>query len=657
MTLPRDFCASSYKNNNSDLKHLDSAEATLHYLIHGHKEQRSFKSTKRKNVLYFSMQWPYYDKSSGGKRLLEILKILNKHCNVYFFANEGPNEKYEKVLKNLGIRCFCYNENIGEKLLQLKSSGLEFYASFFSWWQTEYYLNAVKSVFPGILTVGDSVDVHWLREERGNISASGKKEAEKLFYNSCDVVLAVTDHDRLEIEKECGINNVRVLSNIHKEETSTFCRGNDILFVGGFNHPPNIIAAIRAYDIYRKFKKDTKHECSLYIVGDNPTEEIISLHDGENIFVTGFVEDIRPYFEKAKVLLAPLTWGAGIKGKICEAIMHKVPVLTSNVGIEGFDLNNFEDCFIAENDREFIGALKQIYNLETELVEEITDRAFKKTISLVSQESAEATVKKILYPDPHVVISIATYKNQEILDECLESIRINSNYKNFKIVVTDNAAEKDVEILIQKYKSKNIDIEYVKNEQNKFFSRPHNEVIKRFKKSDIILLNDDVVINTKCWIRVAQNAAYIGGNIACCGGKPIMRDGKLEEAGGMIFNNGYVHTFGNGDDPNKKEYNRRKFVGYCAGSLLYMRRDAIEKVGELDENFKPLYYEDTDWQYRAHLAGLKVIYEPKCVYLHKGRSTTRDKLNEYMDICRKIFVEKYKDYDLEVYGEELKWKL
>jgi hypothetical protein len=43
--------------------------------------------------------------------------------------------------------------------------------------------------------------------------------------------------------------------------------------------------------------------------------------------------------------------------------------------------------------------------------------------------------------------------------------------------------------------------------------------------------------------------------------------------------------------------------------------------------------------------------------LHKGRSTTREKLNEYMDVCRKIFVEKYKDYDLEVYGEELKWKI
>ena len=222
MTLPIDFCASSYKDNNSDLKYLDSTEATLHYLIHGHKEQRSFKSTKRKNVLYFSMQWPYYNRSSGGKRLLEILKILSEHCNVYFFANEGPNEEYQKVLKKLGIRCFCYNKNIREKLLELKSSGLGFDASFFSWWQTEYYLNIVKSVFPGILTVGDSVDVHWLREERGKISAPEKKESEKLFYNSCDVVLAVTDDDRLEIEKECGINNVEFFLIYTKKKLRPF---------------------------------------------------------------------------------------------------------------------------------------------------------------------------------------------------------------------------------------------------------------------------------------------------------------------------------------------------------------------------------------------------------------------------------------------------
>jgi len=108
---------------------------------------------------------------------------------------------------------------------------------------------------------------------------------------------------------------------------------------------------------------------------------------------------------------------------------------------------------------------------------------------------------------------------------------------------------------------------------------------------------------------------------------------------------------GQGDNPNKSFYNKRRSVGYCSGSLLYIRRDAIKKVGNLDESLKPLYYEDTDWQYRAHLLRLEVIYEPECVYLHKGKSTTRNRLNEYANSARSIFLKKFEGYDLEAFND------
>jgi len=657
MALPLDFNAESYKRCNPDLMHLDGSQATLHYLTIGHKENRSFREKQKNNILYFSPQWPYYNRNSGGKRLLEILSILSENNNVYYFVNEGPNKEYERKLDSLGIKHFCYGIDVAEKLKDFEKKGLKFSSAFFSWWESGYYVNVVKSILPNTKIVGDSVDVHWLREERGRAPSFERKESEKLFYKSCDIVLSVTHNDRIEIENECRLSNVRVLSNIHEEQKDKFQGGNDIVFIGGFIHQPNIIAAIRTYDIYQKFKRESKEKCSLYIVGDAPTEEIKSLADNKDVFVTGYVEDIREYLKKARVLIAPLTWGAGIKGKICEAIMNKVPVLTSRIGIEGFDLNNFEDCFVANNDREFIGCLKQIYSLNDDLIKEITTKAFNKTINLVSKESARTILKKITNPEPHVVVSIVTYKNQEILDSCLDSIEKNTDYKNFQVVVADNGSEDEVESIVQKYKFRKMKIEYVRNEENEYFSRPHNKVIERFKSSDIILLNDDTVITTKCWMSIIQDSAYIAGEIACCGGKAIMENGLLEEAGSMVFNNGYGHNFGRDDDPNKKEHNIRKFVGYCSGSLLYLRRDAINKVGLLDENFKPLYFEDTDWQYRAHLLNLKILYEPKCVYIHKGRSTTRNKLNEYMEICRKTFVNKYKDFDLEEYGQEIKWNL
>jgi len=655
MTLPLSFQAELYKKCNPDLSHLDNDQATMHYLITGYKENRSFEETLRKSIIYFSPQWPCYNRNSGGKRLLEILQILCEENDVYYFVNEGPNKEYEDKLRQLGIKYFCHGIDVKSQLIKLKQENINFSTAFFSWWQTSYYVGIVRSIFPDVKIVGDSVDVHWLREERGGISSFERKESEKLFYKSCDIVLAVTHNDRLEIEKECKINNVRVVSNVHEEQCTSFQGGRDIVFLGGFVHQPNITAAIRTHEIYQRFKKESGKDCCLHIVGDRPPEEIQKLHNNKNVFVTGHVEDIKVYFKKARVLMAPLTWGAGIKGKICEAIMNKVPVLTSRIGVEGLDLNNFEDCFVAENDREFLGGLKQIYSLNEELINDITSRAFKKTINLVSKESARTIIKSIVEPNPHVVVSIVTYKNQEILKSCLKSIEENTDYKNFCIVVTDNANEKEVEAVVQRYKIKGIKIEYVGNERNEYFSRPHNKVIERFKKSDIIILNDDTIIKTKCWIRAIQDGAYIAGEVACCGGKPIMSNGLLEEAGSMIFNNGHGRNFGRDEDPNKEEHNTRKFVGYCSGCLLYLRRDALKKVGTLDENFKPLYFEDTDWQYRAHIIGLKVLYEPKCTYIHLGRSTTRNKLNEYVENCRAIFLEKYKDHDLEQYGHKIKW--
>jgi hypothetical protein len=85
-----------------------------------------------------------------------------------------------------------------------------------------------------------------------------------------------------------------------------------------------------------------------------------------------------------------------------------------------------------------------------------------------------------------------------------------------------------------------------------------------------------------------------------------MPNGKLEEAGAFVFNDGSVRNIGRDDDPNKEDYNKKKFVSYCSWSMFYLKRDAIEKVGLLDEGLTPLYYEDTDWQYRAHKEGFKI---------------------------------------------------
>ena len=111
---------------------------------------------------------------------------------------------------------------------------------------------------------------------------------------------------------------------------------NIILFVAGFGHPPNIDAAIWLVQDIMPIVWKNNPEIKLYLVGSNPTKEVINLQS-TNILVTGYVTDIvlDEYYTLARVAVVPLRFGAGIKNKVLEALSKCVPLVTTDVGVQG----------------------------------------------------------------------------------------------------------------------------------------------------------------------------------------------------------------------------------------------------------------------------------------------------------------------------------
>lgn len=608
---------------------------------------------KPKNILVMSPEWPNYDKSSGGMRLFKIIKILAKKNKVFYFTHENDEsgEKYIKDLNNLNVKIF--NKSIFENLKEL-SENYEFDFVFLHWWEiAEGYSDIIRNLFPKAKLIIDTVDVHWIREERGNISNKDRKKREIDTYKKSDTILTVTSEDAEEVAKECGNVEIKILSNIHKESFKKHKKGKDIMFLGGFKHTPNIDAALRCIEIYKKFVIETKNNCKLYIVGNNPPKEIEEIaKDNKNIIITGYVENISEYFKKSKVFLAPMTWGAGIKGKICEAITHKVPVITTSIGNEGFNLNNFEDILLADKDEEILGALKLIYRFKNKQIKKITKNAYEKTKNLFSPESAEFIINSIIEKKPSCVISIVTYKRKKQLKKCLDSIFEKTLNKNFLVVVTDNGQCDETKELTKNYEN----VKYIRNKKNEYFAKPNNKIISKYKKCDIVLVNDDIIIESENWLESLQETAYSESEICCVGGKGITNDKKISEAGSLAFRNGFAINIGAGEEINEKELNKKQYVGYCSGCLLYMRRDAISKIGLLDEKFYPMYYEDTDWQYRGHLISLKTIYQPKCVYTHE-HCPTKNQGTSFLEKSREKFKNKYENINIEKHNQISKWEV
>lgn len=96
------------------------------------------------------------------------------------------------------------------------------------------------------------------------------------------------------------------------------------------------------------------------VIGDNPSADI-KAYNSEEVRIRGYIPDVEPYLGNARVFVAPLRFGAGIKGKIGEAMSHGVPVITTSIGAEGFGLTHGLDVMIGDDPTSFAEGLRQLY--------------------------------------------------------------------------------------------------------------------------------------------------------------------------------------------------------------------------------------------------------------------------------------------------------
>ena len=129
------------------------------------------------------------------------------------------------------------------------------------------------------------------------------------------------------------------------------------------------------------------------------------------------------------------------------------------------------------------------------------------------------------------------------------------------------------------------------------------------------------------------------------GSKFIYPNGKLQEAGGIVFNNGDCSNFGRYDKSDKPEYNYVKEVDYISGASILIRKSLWEKIGGFDDRFSPAYYEDTDLAFQLRTNGYKIVYQPKSIVIHfEGISkgiTLKSGLKKYQEINKIKFKEKW----------------
>jgi GT2 family glycosyltransferase len=213
-------------------------------------------------------------------------------------------------------------------------------------------------------------------------------------------------------------------------------------------------------------------------------------------------------------------------------------------------------------------------------------------------------------PEPEVSIIVVVFNRAELTLACLRSIRENVEIP-LEVVVADNASSDDTSKLLGRTRG----VRVIRNAENLHFLQAVNQSAREARGKFILLLNNDAQLLPGA-LKAALQTIKTDENIGAVGGRIILMDGSLQEAGSIVWRDGSCLGYGRGDNPFSSTYMFRRDVDYCSGAFLLTPRAVWEKLGGFDETFKPAYYEETDYCMRLWEQGLRVVYDPCAVILH-----------------------------------------
>jgi glycosyltransferase involved in cell wall biosynthesis len=222
-------------------------------------------------------------------------------------------------------------------------------------------------------------DFHYLRELRRYemeknpqtlAEAETQKEMEFYMFENVDIILTPSDKEVEAVRNYFPNRRIRKIPGYFYEDVPV--RGsdcvslgdrNDLMFLGGFAHSPNIDAVeFFLKDIFPVVKGKLP-QIRFYIIGSNLPENI-KKYESEDVLAIGYVKALGQYFNNIRVFVAPLRYGAGVNGKIVTSMTYGVPVVTTTIGNEGLNLVDGYHCMIADTPGEFAAKIVRLYEDE-----------------------------------------------------------------------------------------------------------------------------------------------------------------------------------------------------------------------------------------------------------------------------------------------------
>jgi glycosyltransferase involved in cell wall biosynthesis len=328
--------------------------------------------------------WPEPSSTAAGTRMLQIIEVFQKEKYTITFLSSASKGENSFDLESISVHT---------KAIQLNDSSFDVLISelnptivlFDRFMMEEQYGWRVAENCPNALRMLDTEDLHFLRKARETafkqnrdlvfedyISDTFKRELASIY--RCDLSLIISEFEMQLLTETFKVDGsilhylpfmVEALNEKTFENIPKFEDRKHFVSIGNFLHEPNWQTVLQLKKHWKSIKK-VLPEAEMHIYGAYVSEKAKQLHnDKEGFLIKGRAESVEKVFNSAKVLLAPIPYGAGLKGKLLESMQLGLPNVTTIVGAEAMHKNLEWNGCITNSDEEFIEKAIALYSNET----------------------------------------------------------------------------------------------------------------------------------------------------------------------------------------------------------------------------------------------------------------------------------------------------
>jgi len=334
-----------------------------------------------KKILVIGYVWPEPNSSAAGSHMMSILRLFRKQgWQVEFTTPAQPTEHMVDLA----------NEGITSREIKLNCDSFDSYVRkyqpdivmFDRFMMEEQFGWRVEKSCPNALRILDTEDLQCLRHARHEAVKANRKMTTKDLFSDiakreiaailrCDMSLIISDFEMNLLIDAFKVDAsllhylpFMVNKNKYHDKTPSFHDRQHFISIGNFRHAPNWDAVIQLQKIWPLIRKQLP-AAELHIYGAYPPPKATALNNPKQcFFIKGWAKDAQLVMKKARVCLAPLRFGAGIKGKLLDAMRAQTPSITSSIGSEGMCDDEPWPGMVTDNEDEFVNAAVNIYQDE-----------------------------------------------------------------------------------------------------------------------------------------------------------------------------------------------------------------------------------------------------------------------------------------------------